>query len=75
MQLILDKLTKHELYFVLRLLNAVPLHFSDVDHSIYFPKLQRPIAKPDAFWFEREGDALRKKYEQGHVRPEMRAPD
>jgi hypothetical protein len=74
MQMILDKLTKQELDFLLRLLNAAK-SYSFSNFSGFFRRQENIISGPDATALDRDGDALRKRYEKNRVKPAMRTPN
>src|ERR1700733_6556404 len=75
MQIILDKLTQQELHFILRLLNAAKSHFLDGNYSGFARNRENLISPEEAIAIDREGDVLRKLYEQDRVKSSMRPQD
>lgn len=71
MQMILDKLTKQELNFLLRLLNAANAYCFE-NSTGFLRKNEGLISQDDATRFDREGEALRKRFEKNSVHPSMR---
>jgi hypothetical protein len=74
MQMILDELTSQELAFLLRLLNAAK-SYSFANFSGFFRRQENIISGQDATSIDRDGDALRKRYEKNRVKPAMRTPN
>ena len=75
MQLILDKLSKRELDFLLRLLNAAKSYSFGKNFSGFFRRQENLVTGSDATALDREGEVLRRAYERDSVKSWMRPAD